>query len=184
MNRTIKLLGILLIFVISCLLIYLTNINYLISRNINIIPPVIYMFLLLLTIYYWLLSLNNNHDYNYFIIIYIIFLLINLFFRYPYDTRIINTKLYLFDWLKIITKDKIVFINIIGNILLFIPMGYLFKTLKINLLYSIILILFIEIIQYFTKLGIFDFTDILLNIFGIILGILIKRKEHYGRKQR
>ena len=26
--------------------------------------------------------------------------------------------------------------------------------------------------------------DILLNGIGIILGILIKRKEHYGRKQR
>lgn len=142
------------------------------------------MFLLLLTIYYWLLSINNNQDFNCFLIVYILFIIINVFARYPYDTRIINTKLYIFDWLKIITKDKIVFINIIGNIILFIPMGYLFKTLKINLLYSIIPILLIEIIQYFTKLGIFDFTDILLNMIGTILGILIKRKEHYGRKQR
>ncbi|MBQ2891790.1 MAG: hypothetical protein IJE45_02730, partial [Bacilli bacterium] len=66
------------------------------------------MFLLLLTIYYWLLSINNNQDFNCFLIVYILFIIINVFARYPYDTRIINTKLYIFDWLKIITKDKIV----------------------------------------------------------------------------
>ena len=179
MKRILKLGGILIIFIVSIYLVNNTNLKEQINTYIKLIDPTIYIFLLFITIYFWIFSLNNKSDFKIFLVIYIVFLIINLFFRKQYEFNNINTKFYLIDWLKLITKNKIVFINIIGNIFLFIPLGYIYKYYKINLIFGIISILLIEIIQYYTKLGIFDFTDIFLNSIGIILGLLIKRGNTY-----
>lgn len=72
------------------------------------------------------------------------------------------------------------FINVIGNVLAFIPFGLVLpfispanrKLINISLL-SFELTLCVEIVQYLLKVGIFDVDDILLNTIGGILGYLI-----------
>ena len=71
-------------------------------------------------------------------------------------------------------------INLLGNIIPFIPFGFLLpitykkfssaiKVLSIGLAS----ILLIEIFQFFTKLGFFDVDDIILNMIGIVCGYLM-----------
>ena len=73
------------------------------------------------------------------------------------------------DWTTII-------INFVGNILMFTPFGFLgivfpklndFKALIINFLSAIIII---ESLQYFSRLGVFDIDDIILNTIGLATG--------------
>ncbi len=82
------------------------------------------------------------------------------------------------------------FRNIILNILLFIPLGFLlpFYSDKLKKGYKIILIgfiftLIIEIIQYITKIGIFEIDDILNNIIGTLIGYCIF-KIYYNLKNK
>lgn len=67
--------------------------------------------------------------------------------------------------------------NILGNILVFMPFGFLLKhsgyTMTRGLLYGLALILFIEGVQLVSGLGVFDVDDILLNGIGVFLGLLI-----------
>lgn len=85
--------------------------------------------------------------------------------------------------------------NIMGNIIAFIPLGFLipitFKRiskLKKIIIISFLISLLFEIIQLFTGIGSFDIDDILLNVFGAIIGyvvylIIIKlSKKFHGRK--
>lgn len=81
-----------------------------------------------------------------------------------------------FDFAKDAIGWKTILINILGNILMFTPFGFLgivfpklsdFKTLIINFLSVIILI---ESLQYFTRLGVFDIDDIILNTVGVAIG--------------
>ncbi len=74
---------------------------------------------------------------------------------------------------------KTIFINILGNILMFVPFGFLglvfpklveFKILIINFLSAIIII---ESLQYFTRLGVFDIDDVILNTLGVAIGFLL-----------
>ena len=67
--------------------------------------------------------------------------------------------------------------NLVGNILLFIPLGIFLPLLfeKVNtlrkvLLYAFAVSSFLEIIQLFTLLGNFDIDDILLNVLGAFVG--------------
>ena len=69
--------------------------------------------------------------------------------------------------------------NVLGNFILFYPMGIflpcLFKkvrTLKKTLLIAFGTILSVEIVQLVFRLGIFDVDDLILNIAGWILGYL------------
>lgn len=70
--------------------------------------------------------------------------------------------------------------NLIGNIIVFIPLGYLFPMVnkKISSHRSIIIYGFFtsfifEVIQLYTWVGNFDVDDIILNIFGTWIGFLI-----------
>lgn len=75
------------------------------------------------------------------------------------------------------------FINIFGNVLIFLPFGYLvpllykeFKKLK-NLIYlSIIFSFSIEVVQFFVGRSV-DIDDLLLNTLGAILGFLIYKRK-------
>ena len=82
------------------------------------------------------------------------------------------------------------FENLFGNILMFIPMGFylpsLFKKQKIFLIMLLTVICIstsIECIQFFTKLGTSDIDDIILNVFGAIIGyifyLIVKGKKRW-----
>lgn len=75
---------------------------------------------------------------------------------------------------------EIIINNTLGNILVFLPLGiflpHLFKKYRSYskmFLHSLLLSLFIEIIQFSMQIGQFDIDDIILNTAGAILGLLI-----------
>lgn len=174
-----KLFVIIILLILSILISLIPNVYNLIKAFIKI-HPIIYIFNLFLVLYYWWLSLNRKNNFITFIIIYSIFLIINLLIRNQSKENI-NTIFYLKDWLKLLFSNKIVFINVIGNILLFIPLGFIINTLLDNFFYTMFLSLFIililELMQFMTKRGVFDLIDVLLNMIGIVIGLMIKRKE-------
>ncbi|WP_405083176.1 VanZ family protein [Paenibacillus chitinolyticus] len=80
-------------------------------------------------------------------------------------------------------NPKSLIYNFFGNILLFVPFGILlpllyisFKKFKNYFLFLISTILCIEFIQLFTRVGIFDIDDIVLNSIGGVLGYFIIKK--------
>ncbi|AET58846.1 VanZ family protein [Paenibacillus terrae] len=76
------------------------------------------------------------------------------------------------------TIKNFAFANVVGNIIIFIPLGTylsLFKNNKrviTNLLFIFIVSLFIEIIQGLLGIGASDIDDIILNCLGGLVGIL------------
>ena len=74
------------------------------------------------------------------------------------------------------------FKNIFGNIILFIPYGFLgilypkLKNIVLLLLVFFIVINIIEFSQFYFKRGFADVDDIILNTTGVILGYFIYRK--------
>ncbi|NPA08970.1 MAG: VanZ family protein [Chlorobi bacterium] len=77
------------------------------------------------------------------------------------------------SWKEIVTI-------VVGNVVMFIPFGFLgwvFPRLQDlqNLLFTFIsAITIVEAIQYFSRMGIFEVDDIILNTFGVFLGFLMK----------
>ena len=71
---------------------------------------------------------------------------------------------------------KTIIINIFGNILIFVPFGFLGIVFpKLNQFWSLILdflfaIIILESFQYFTRLGVFDIDDVILNTVGVAIG--------------
>ncbi len=76
---------------------------------------------------------------------------------------------------------KDIVIIVVGNVVMFIPFGFLgwifpkLQELKSLLFTFISAITIVEAIQYFTRMGIFEVDDIILNTFGVFLGFLMKR---------
>lgn len=117
---------------------------------------------------------------------YTIFLLYLMFFgfgRSQYDINIVRLSplISTFSFVKETILLKTIIINVFGNIIMFAPFGFLgivfpklndFKTLIINFLSAIIII---ESLQYFTRLGVFDIDDIILNTIGVAIGFWIYR---------
>ena len=71
-------------------------------------------------------------------------------------------------------------INLLGNVLLFIPLGFLIPKLWKKLrnffeffFITLLLILFIELAQLFTLLGCCDVDDVILNMTGLTVGYCI-----------
>ena len=124
--------------------------------------------------------------YRIFIPFYTIFLLYLMFFgfgRSQYDINIVRLSplISTFSFVKETILWKTIIINVFGNIIMFTPFGFLgivfpklkdFKTLIINFLSAIILI---ESLQYFTRLGVFDIDDIILNTIGVVIGFWFYR---------
>ena len=79
------------------------------------------------------------------------------------------------------------FINLVGNVVMFIPAGWLLPRLFAPmrkffrfLLTCFVSILLVEVFQLFTLLGSFDVDDIILNLAGMIIGFIVylcKRKK-------
>lgn len=73
-----------------------------------------------------------------------------------------------------------IIINLVGNLVMFVPFGFLgwifprlnqYKTLVINFVFVLIIV---ESMQYFTRLGVFDIDDVLLNSIGVSIGYYLK----------
>lgn len=114
------------------------------------------------------------------IIGYIIALIVILLLRQRTNDKM-NNNYHFIEWLKILFKNRVVFINVIGNYLLYMPLYYLCikddlifenKNTSANYLNKImiisIIILLVELLQYIFEIGIFDYIDIFLNILGIL----------------
>lgn len=118
---------------------------------------------------------------------YYINLIVILFGRKIVDERV-STYYYLNDWIKLVLSSKIVFINIIGNLLLYIPIVFLSKSIiqskTKNIFVSLVLIITLETLQYFLKLGVFDIIDILVNFIGVILSLLINEVIEWTRRKK
>ncbi len=94
----------------------------------------------------------------------------------PFDTIKMFIKVYLQNPYDLINHATI---NLVGNVILFIPLGYFitfyFKFLHnlfAFLLVSSFLIFTIEAIQLLTLLGRFDVDDIILNVIGSLMGYI------------
>ena len=81
--------------------------------------------------------------------------------------------------------------NLIGNILIFVPMGFFVSALCYSLrgvgkitLFAFCTSLCIELIQFFTKLGCFDIDDIILNTIGGLIGGVICLLGVWARRHR
>lgn len=77
-----------------------------------------------------------------------------------------NFDFYLWDWLNYIGSNKIVLLNVVGNIIIFIPLGIYLKDIIIGLL----LIILLEFLQVTFQRGMFDIVDIFLNTIGYLIG--------------
>ena len=75
-------------------------------------------------------------------------------------------------------------VNLIGNILIFVPMGIYLSliTKKTSIRDNTILVAFIslgvEILQYIFALGVADIDDLILNTIGGLIGIILFKKIH------
>ena len=74
------------------------------------------------------------------------------------------------------------FINLAGNVIMFVPLGYflpkIFEKLRKfwkTTLFSLCLIVTVETVQYFTMLGTCDVDDLILNMVGVGIGYLLWR---------
>lgn len=124
--------------------------------------------------------------YKIIIVPYTLFLLYLMFLgmgRFQYDDNVLRIEpvLSTVEFIKgtILWEDIIRIV--LGNIVMFIPFGFLgwifpkLKDLK-NLLFTFVsAIVIVEALQYFTRMGIFETDDIILNTFGVYLGWLICR---------
>jgi len=124
--------------------------------------------------------------YRYWIPFYTVFLLYLMFFgfgRSQYDINIVRLlpMISTFNFVKETIIWKTIIINVFGNILMFVPFGFLgivfpklnnFRLLIFDFLFAIILV---ESLQYFTRLGVFDIDDVILNTVGVAIGFWMYR---------
>lgn len=118
---------------------------------------------------------------------YTLFLLYLMFFafgRSQYDINIVRL-IPMFSTVGFVKQTilwKTIIVNIFGNILIFVPFGFLgivfpklnqFWILILDFLFAIIIV---ESLQYFTRLGVFDIDDVILNTVGVAIGFWIYRK--------
>ena len=124
--------------------------------------------------------------YKIIIIPYTLFLLYLMFFgmgRFQYEDNQITVEPF-FSTIKFIHNTiewKYIVVIVLGNIMMFMPFGFLgwilpgLKSLKALLYTFISSIVIVEALQYFTRMGIFEVDDIILNTFGVYLGWLLCR---------
>lgn len=102
--------------------------------------------------------------------------------RLQYEDNLITVEpvISTINFIKGAVSWKVTVTIVLGNVLMFIPFGFLgwvFPELKNfeNLLFTFIsTIVIVEALQYFTRMGIFEIDDIILNTFGVCLGFLMK----------
>ncbi|MEG0928985.1 MULTISPECIES: VanZ family protein [Chryseobacterium] len=119
--------------------------------------------------------------YKIIIIPYSLFLLYLMFLgmgRFQYEDNLITVEP-VFSTIKFIQGAmswKDVVMIVVGNIVMFIPFGFLgwnfpnLRKLKTLIFTFVSAIVIVEALQYFTRMGIFEVDDIILNTFGVYLG--------------
>ena len=166
--------------IISFLVFYYVTSNFLDShfQGLYVIEPLLYLLILFgqTLIFYGSshLLLNPSHRIPTFVlrllwVIYFLVMILLLFFRVYHDNNINLNLLELFNFETTNLSQTIL------NLILFIPIGYWLKHLKISsvLLISLLLITSIELLQFVSHRGIFDVVDILINTIGIMIGYII-----------
>jgi glycopeptide antibiotics resistance protein len=90
----------------------------------------------------------------------------------PFDT----IRLYI-DYYRIVTLE-LSLLNLVGNVLLFIPLGFLLKLQKnpplkggMVLVLGMALSLLLEGLQYVSGTGVMDIDDVMLNSLGVGIGL-------------
>ncbi|KFF08860.1 VanZ family protein [Chryseobacterium luteum] len=120
------------------------------------------------------------------IVPYTLFLLYLMFLgmgRFQYEDNLIRIEpvLSTVQFIHNTIGWKDIVIIVLGNIMMFIPFGFLgwifprLKDLKMLFYAFISAIVIVEALQYFTRMGIFEVDDIILNTFGVYLGWLLRR---------
>lgn len=124
--------------------------------------------------------------YKIIIIPYSLFLLYLMFLgmgRFQYEDNLITVEP-VFSTIKFIqgTQEwKNIIMIVLGNVVMFIPFGFLgwffpgLRKLKPLLFTFISAIVIVEALQYFTRMGIFEVDDIILNTFGVYTGWMLCR---------
>ncbi|AYZ13598.1 VanZ family protein [Chryseobacterium arthrosphaerae] len=120
------------------------------------------------------------------IVPYTLFLLYLMFLgmgRFQYEDNLIRVEP-VFSTIEFIQNSldwKYILMIVFGNIIMFIPFGFSgwvfseLKDLKTLIFAFISTIVIVEALQYFTRMGIFEVDDIILNTFGVYLGWLMCR---------
>lgn len=124
--------------------------------------------------------------YKIIIVPYTLFLLYLMFLgmgRFQYEENLITVEP-VFSTIKFIqgpNKTIDIVTIVLGNIMMFIPFGFLgwvtpeLKKLKPLIFGFISCVVIVEALQYFTRMGIFEIDDIILNTFGVYIGWLLRR---------
>ena len=124
--------------------------------------------------------------YRIFILPYIIFLLYLMFLgfgREQHEANIVRLLPFVSTILFVqnTTSWESIIINLLGNIIMFIPFGFLgwlnakyfsFKKLIVDFLSVLIIV---EALQYLTRLGVFDIDDLALNSLGVWIGFQMRK---------
>ncbi|ROI01637.1 VanZ family protein [Chryseobacterium sp. G0240] len=122
--------------------------------------------------------------YKIIIVPYTLFLLYLMFLgmgRFQYEDNLISVEpmFSTIDFIQNSISWKNIIMIVLGNIVMFIPFGFLgwivpkLRNLKSLLFTFISSIVIVEALQYFTRMGIFEVDDIILNTFGVYLGWLL-----------
>lgn len=96
----------------------------------------------------------------------------------PTTMRVANFNIS--DYSQIWNSQQSSKILLFANTFLYLPLGYFYQKLSneksiILIIDFLIFISFIELFQYYLKLGVFDVYDILFNTLGFSIGLLIER---------
>ena len=124
--------------------------------------------------------------YHIFIFPYTIFLLYLMFLgfgREQHEANIVRLLPFVSTILFVqnTTSWESIIINLLGNIIMFIPFGFLgwlnakyfsFKKLIVDFLSVLIIV---EALQYLTRLGVFDIDDLALNSLGVWIGFQMRK---------
>ena len=124
--------------------------------------------------------------YRIFVLPYTIFLLYLMFLgfgREQHEANIVRLLPFVSTVLFVqnTTSWESIIINLLGNIIMFIPFGFLgwlnakyfsFKKLIVDFLSALIIV---EALQYLTRLGVFDIDDLALNSIGVWIGFQMRK---------
>lgn len=181
-----ELIGIVVIIILTILIGMIPFVEKLSNIFIPTINRYLYIFSFLSFIYMMGRTIISKQKKNIIILIitYSFLVFLTLFVRNKYDSYKCDFSFYLFDWFTKMFTNKVIFINLIGNLVLFTPLGFILsiinkkqlKYLFLNIVIGVGIIISLELCQFITKRGVLDLMDILLNSIGLILGLLVTRK--------
>ncbi len=126
-----------------------------------------------------------------YVIVYSVLLVVMLFFRKPYDTFKMAKPIGIKKYFETLFDSSVNILGLLGNAVLFFPMGIIVGELPLKRKWKILCLLgvalllvpLIEVVQYFTKVGVLDFVDILWNGVSISLGALYSLLLYRKKKE-